>query len=293
MQHRDKRMPRIIKRFWSWFLVGLLLFWGLSACGDTQKTTNFSQFDKPLAEVAPVVTPQLPDWIEQISPTESAEPLAQIKIRFKDPLIPVESLEATERSGKLDLFEIEPNLPGRFRFLTPRMVGFQSDVAFPKATRIKVTLKAGLKDLNNHQLTQDLAWTFNTEPIKLTDLPKIQENEYVEPEYLDIKPTLTFTSNVQLDVKSLADKVQLIPSQSSNGQTAIPVNVELVDNGNNLTAAEKFDFSLQDWEYRLTPKKTLEKATRYRLEFAPGIRPFPGNMPSDTQFVTEVETIRH
>ena len=282
-------MSRIFKRFWSWFLVGIFLFWGISACGNIQKqkSANFSQFNQPLPEVAPLVTPQLPDWIEQISPTETAETLAQIKIRFKEPLIPLESLESTAEEGKLKLFEIEPNIPGRFRFLTPRMVGFQSDVAFPKATRIKVTLKSGLKDLKDHQLNQDLAWTFNTEPIKLTDLPQIQENEYVAPEYIDVKTQLTFTSNVQLDVKSLEEKVQLIPRGS---QTGISVTVEENDDLASLTAGETFDPSLRNWSYTLTPKRPLEKGTRYRLEFAPGIRPFPGNLSSETQFISEVET---
>ncbi len=282
-------MSKILKRFWSWFLVGVFLFWGISACGDTQKqkSANFSQFNQPLPEVAPLVTPQLPDWIEQISPTQTAETLAQIKIRFKEPLIPLESLESTAEKEKLKLFEIEPKIPGKFRFLTPRMVGFQSDVAFPKATRIKVTLKSGLKDLKNHHLEQDLAWTFNTEPIKLTNLPQIQENEYADPEYIDVKPQLTFTSNVQLDVKSLGEKVQLIPRGS---QTGIPLTVEENDDLASLTPGETFDPALRTWSYTLTPRRNLEKATRYRLEFAPGIRPFPGNLPSDTQFVSEVET---
>ncbi len=282
-------MSRIFKRFWSWFLVGIFLFWGISACGNIQKqkSANFSQFNQPLPEVAPLVTPQLPDWIEQISPTETAEPLAQIKIRFKEPLIPLESLESTAEEEKLKLFEIEPKIPGKFRFLTPRMVGFQSDIALPKATRIKVTLKSGLKDLKNNQINQDLAWTFNTEPIKLTNLPQVQENEHTDREYIDLKPTLTFTSNVQLDVNSLERKVQLIPIGS---QTGIPVTVKEQDDLTSLTPGETFNPGLRTWTYTLTPKRSLKKSTRYRLEFAPGIRPFPGNLPSETQFVSEVET---
>lgn len=282
-------MSKIFKRFWSWFLVGIFLFWGISACGNLQKQkpANFSQINQPLPEVAPLVTPQLPDWIAQISPTGTAETLAQIRIRFKEPLISLESLESKAEEEKLKLFEIEPKIPGRFRFLTPRLVGFQSDVAFPKATRIKVTLKSGLKDLKNHQLNQDLAWTFNTEPIKLSDLPLVSENEYIEPNQVDLRPTLTFTSNVQLDVKSLREKVQLI---SVGGTTGIPLTVEEDDDFTSLTPEETFDPALRTWSYKLTPRRTLEKATRYRLEFAPGIRPFPGNLPSDTQFVSEVQT---
>ena len=48
------------------------------------------------------------------------------------------------------------------------MVCFQAESALPKALRVQVTLKAGLADLKNHRLEQDLAWTFNTEAIKLS-----------------------------------------------------------------------------------------------------------------------------
>ena len=64
-----------------------------------------------------------------------ADTLAQIRIRFTDPLVPVESLESLDRKAILDQFEIFPDIPGQFRFLTPRMVGFQADRAIPKATR--------------------------------------------------------------------------------------------------------------------------------------------------------------
>jgi hypothetical protein len=53
-----------------------------------------------LAFVDPLPNPDLPGWIEQISPLDAAEPLAQIKIKFKDPLIPVEAL-GSEQSATI------------------------------------------------------------------------------------------------------------------------------------------------------------------------------------------------
>ncbi|MEM9162917.1 MAG: Ig-like domain-containing protein, partial [Cyanobacteria bacterium P01_F01_bin.4] len=149
---------------------------------------------EPLPEVAALPTPALPDWIESISPTDQAEPLAQIRIRFKSPIVPLESLESS--SDVLDNFELTPKLPGQFRLLTPRMVGFQADRALPKAARMQVTLKAGLGDLQDHQLDQDLAWTFNTEPIVLTNLPGTDGRRGSENDPIDLEPTLALDSNV-------------------------------------------------------------------------------------------------
>ena len=142
-----------------------------------------------------IITPPLPEWIEQITPTGEAKPLSQILIRFKEPLIPLETLDSPEQQEKLKQFEIFPELPGQFRFLTPKMVGFQLEEALPKSAIFKVTLKSGLSDLKNHQLDQDLVWTFNTEPVKLTNLPRSSRKEPI-----DINPILKFTSNVELDL---------------------------------------------------------------------------------------------
>ena len=124
----------MVRKYWKHFFLGLLLALGIGACGIFNPTTTEV---KPLPEVAPLVTPQLPNWIEDISPVGEAETLNQVRIKFQEPLIPVEALDSKEQRDKLKKFEIFPELPGQFRFLTPRMVGFQPEKAFPKATRME------------------------------------------------------------------------------------------------------------------------------------------------------------
>ena len=148
------------------FLVIFTLVFGMTNC----HFIGIRSDNGKLPTVESLITPKLPDWIEQISPLGNAKPTSQIRIRFKQALIPVESLDSPQQQNLLTKFAIWPPLPGQFRFLTPRMVGFQADKAIPKATRVKVTLKAGLADLKNHRLNQDLAWTFNTESIQITNL---------------------------------------------------------------------------------------------------------------------------
>ena len=244
---------------------------------------------KEIPNVSPLSLPNLPDWIEQISPVGEAKPLNQIRIRFRSALIPVESLDNLEQDNLLQKFEIIPLLPGHFRFLTPRMVGFQSDRALPKATRFQVTLKAGLADLKNHRLTQDLAWTFNTEPIKLTHLPGKNPVEDSQLEPIDVQPKLQVTSNVELDLASLQEHLHLIPE----GKKGIRLNIELAKEekpSENKDPLEKFDPSQRNWIYNLIPQNNLQKATSYRLDFSPGIRPAYGNLVTDKLFVSKVTT---
>ncbi len=279
---------------WIHFLLGLLLAFGLFTCQSINMIANFSQAVEPFSRVAPLPQPQIPDWIEQISPTKEAEPLAQIRIRFKDPVIPLESLDSPEQQIKLNLFQIQPALPGRFRFLTPRMVGFQADEPLPKATRIQVTVKAGLADLNNHRLTQDLAWTFTTDPIQITNLPQTNPNPYSSG-YLDIKPNLAITSNVQLDLNSLANNATLI-SESTQERISLKAEQPTAENQQPYPiflangSTDPFNLINRQWQYQLIPQQELQKNTRYRLELAPGIRPIRGNLVSDKAFTSQLAT---
>lgn len=264
----------------------LILTVVVTTCGVANKSSKI----EPLPSVAPLVTPQLVEWIEEISPTGKAEPLNQIRIRFKEALIPVESLDSSEQQDKLKLFEIKPAIPGQFRFLTPRMVGFQPEQALPKATRIQIAIKAGLTDLKNHRLDRDLSWTFNTEPIQLSNLPTSKpENSEFQP--IDIKPTLKFTSNVELDLASVQQHLKLIPEGQT---TTVPVKVELekaeVKSEDRENPEENFDPSVRPFKYTIVPQQTLEKATQYRLQFDSGLLPLRGNLPSETPFVSQVET---
>lgn len=271
-------------------LIGAVLVFAIALAITTCGVTNKSSKIEALPSVASLNSPQLVNWIEEISPTGKAEPLNQIRIRFKEALIPVASLDSSEQQSQLKLFEIQPAIPGKFRFLTPRMVGFQPEQALPKATRIQVTIKAGLTDLKNHRLEKDLAWTFNTEPIQLSNLPTSKpDNSELHP--IELKPTLQFTSNVELNLASVQEHLKLM----TEGQTkTMPVKVELekaaTKSEARQTPEEKFDPSVRSFNYTIVPQQTLEKATQYRLQFDSGLLPLRGNLPSETPFISQVET---
>ncbi len=233
-----------------------------------------------LAVVAELPEPTVPDWIAQISPTGSAEPLAQIRMRFEHPLIPLERLDSPGQQDLLDKFQVEPALGGQFRFLTPRMVGFQADRALPKATRIQVTLKAGLADLEGNALAEDLAWTFQTEAIELSGLPSSSSP-------IDLEPQFGMSSNVELDLDSVRDRLTFV---SEADEQPVAIAITPVEQPRFTTPAEQFDASQQSWRYRLSPDSPLRKATRYRLQFAAGIMPAYGNLPSQMEFVGTATT---
>jgi alpha-2-macroglobulin len=282
---------RRVLKAWRFWVVGFVMVVAIAACTQL----NIGTKPAALPAVAALPNPKLPDWIEQISPLGQTEPLAQIRIRFKEPLIPLEQLESSDRQQTLlQNFELTPALPGQFRFLTPRMVGFQAEQALPQATRVKVNLKAGLADLKQHKLAQDLAWTFNTEPIKLTNLPGQTAPSAYDPEPIDLKPKLEITSNAELDLTSLGQQASLIPD-GKEGRIALQAvrkdaDTEKSSDRQQSSPNELFNPADRDWVYVLTPQKTLEKGTRYRLEIATGLQSVHGNLASEIAFKSQIKT---
>jgi alpha-2-macroglobulin len=250
----------------------------------------------PLTAVAPAPPPTLPGWTAEISPQGQSDPLSQIRVIFKQPLIPVESIESPDAQAVLAKFSIAPALPGHFRLLTPRMVGFQADAALPIATRVQVKIAAGLSDLKGDHLDRDLIWTFETPPVTLTELPGTDDNGALmdNPDPSVLKPRLHIRSNTELDLESLRSHTVLAPEA---GGAAATIDVERdtsspspCDACNGDDTASSFDPSKADWSYTIVPSADLAKGTRYKLVFSPGIAPAHGNLSSSEKFVGRVVT---
>jgi alpha-2-macroglobulin len=271
-------------RAWRVFGVALIAVAALAACKGG--VGNVAAGNGPLPAISALPLPSLPPMVLQISPKGQVDTLAQIIIRFKDDLIPLEAIESPDQQSKLAMFDIQPPLPGHFRFLTPKMVGFEADRALPKAARIRVTLKAGLSDLKGATLVKDLAWTFSTEPIKITRLPT---NTVAQA----LKPTIEVQSNLELEQSSLDQHVQV--KSQKGGPVAINavLEKEATPSPDEYDAAnQKFDPSARLYIYAITPKADLAKATTYTLTFDKGLIPQHGNLPSDQTFSADFHTFK-
>jgi uncharacterized protein YfaS (alpha-2-macroglobulin family) len=242
-----------------------------------------------LEAVAPLARPALPSWIASISPTKSAQNLAQIRVIFNKPIVPLEAVSSAQTGDVLSHFAITPQLAGHFTVLTPRMVGFVAERALPIGTRVRVTLSAGLKDTAGDTLAQDLAWTFATDPLAVSDMPQIKppdSEETASPVELD--PALEVTTNAAVDVTSLQQHATL---NGGGEQVGVTVKLDATPTpypGSN--AQELFDPSLNTWTYTVHPTHALQHATTYALRIAPGVEPAYGNVPSAQRFDGGIRT---
>ncbi len=241
------------------------------------------------AAVSPLPAPSLAPPLASVAPTGDADTLAQVRIRFSDDLIPLERLESPDEAAVLAHFSLDPALPGRFRFLTPRMIGFEAERAWPAAARIEVRIAKGLRDVRGRALAADVAWTFQTPRVSLAGLPGKDDTAP-----LDLRPTLSVGSNVALDPASLAAHARVRARGESGPGVALVVPPDTAKPGASpgatpsaeptLPPNEAFDPSQHDWRYALVPATELERGKRYDVTIAPGVLPRDGNLPSDTAF---------
>ena len=236
---------------------------------------------------APATTPLGP--ILSFAPSGSVDSLAQIRVIFREDLIPLEKLESPDEAAVLAHFSIAPALPGHFRLLTPRMIGFQADAALPLATRVRVTIAKGLFDLHGRMLASDFTWSFHTAEIALTDLP-LQDDAKTAPDPGPLAPKIRLASNAALDVQSLVAHGSLVPD--NNGPAVglrIPPNAT-PSSSPSPPPDQAFDPSQQAFSYVLVPAQTLAKGTNYRIVFQPGIAPARGNLASSALFYGRLRT---
>lgn len=242
-----------------------------------------------LAAVSALPTPSLPPWIASISPTGNADNLAQIRVIFAKPVTAVQALSGPGPTEVLSHVNVAPELRGHFTVLTPRMIGFVADQALPIGTRVRVTLTAGLRDLEGDVLANDLSWTFETNALQFTSLPQLQApDDQSTPGPVELNPKLQVTANAAVDEASLAAHTALIAGSDRVGVSAA---LEAQPTPYPGTGAEAlFNPAVNAWVYDLRPVRALNRDTTYTLRIDPGVVPLYGNQTTNDGFAGGVRT---
>jgi uncharacterized protein YfaS (alpha-2-macroglobulin family) len=93
-----------------------------------------------------------------------------ISITFDQPMVPLGTI-ADLAAADVPV-QVEPALPGTWRWLGTKTLTFQYDSKLidrlPKATEYRVSVPAGTKSISGGVLAQAVSWTFTTPPVKVT-----------------------------------------------------------------------------------------------------------------------------
>jgi alpha-2-macroglobulin len=241
----------------------------------------------PLSTVSPLPSPFVGGLVASVAPTGDVDTLAQVRVRFSGDLIPLERLESPDETAVLAHFSIEPALAGRFRFLTPRMIGFEADRAWPGAARVRVTVKKGLRDVRGRTLDEDVSWTFQTPGIAISELPGRDDTA---PR--DLRPKIRFSSNLALDRTSLEAhaRVRAHGDSGAGVPLVVPPDTASPSPPGYADPRAAFDPTVTDVHYVLVPASDLAKGAEYDVVIEPGVLPRDGNLPSDAAFTGRFRT---
>jgi len=106
-----------------------------------------------------------------------------VSITFNQPMVPLGTLADLSAEGVP--VQIEPSLPGTWRWLGTKTLTFEYDSKLidrlPKATEYHVTIAAGTKSATGGVLADPVRWTFTTPPPKVTSTYPHNSPQPLEP----------------------------------------------------------------------------------------------------------------
>ena len=109
-----------------------------------------------------------------------------ISITFNQPMVPLGTVG--DLAAKDAPVQIEPALPGTWRWLGTRTLTFEYDSAqidrLPKATEYRVSVPAGTKSASSNLLAEAVAWTFSTPAPKIVSSYPASSPQPLDPVFV-------------------------------------------------------------------------------------------------------------
>jgi uncharacterized protein YfaS (alpha-2-macroglobulin family) len=275
-------------------LVCAFAFGAVACTSHSEPASQASPVPTPLAPVAAAPDQPLPSWFASVSPRGEAKDGSQIRVRFKNDLVPVEALESPDRQSVLDHFHLDPVLPGRFIILTPRMIAFEADAPVPHATRVRVTVSAGLADRAGHSLANDYAWSFTTEPLTFSNLPGVDQKDDTKLPAQGHRPIIGIDASDAVDTASLVAHAYVADPSDASKTVALqiapspsPDPSASPDAASDATGPATGETTVH---YDLVPKSELRGGIVYKVFVDPGVAPLGGNLPTTDGYQGRLRT---
>lgn len=183
----------------------------------------------PLPEVTIEPTEVAPGPLEVVRFAPEGEiPLAPfINVTFNQPMVPLGTLD--DLAAEEVPLQLEPDLPGTWRWLGTKTLTFQFDSTeidrLPMATEYQATIPAGIESAVGGVLDEAVSWSFSTPPVQViskypTDIPQpldpvvfIAFNQRIDP--AAVLETITMMAgnrevSLELASKAEAEEVERI-----------------------------------------------------------------------------------
>ena len=127
------------------------------------KLENFPQPPAP-----PKVVPPDAARVLRVQPTGEIQNTRAITVAFSQPMVPLASVEQM-RALPIPA-TLEPELPGRWRWLGTSLLAFEPTSRLPRSTHFTVTIPRGARSALGTEISETKRFTFSTPPLHVTDV---------------------------------------------------------------------------------------------------------------------------
>jgi uncharacterized protein YfaS (alpha-2-macroglobulin family) len=167
-------------------------------------------FPPPPAPITPDSVAAGPLEVLRFAP-EGEIPLAPfVNVTFNQPMVPIGTLE--DLADQEVPVQLEPALPGTWRWLGTKTLNFQFDSTeidrLPMATEYLATIPAGTESATGGRLGEQVSWTFSTPPPKI-----ITSYPYDVPQPLD--PLFFIAFDQRIEPQAVLETIQVSAGDQS------------------------------------------------------------------------------
>ncbi len=214
---------------------------------------------------------------------EGEVPLAPfVNVTFNQPMVPLSTLE--QLSNEESPVQIEPAIPGTWRWLGTKTLNFQYDSdlidRMPMATEYTVTIPAGTTSQTGGQLAETLQFTFRTPPPTLTQsYPYSGDPQPLEPLFFvafdqRIDPEAVLET-IQVEAEGQALRIQLASDEEIEADEDVSRLVEQAVEGRWLV---------------FKASEPLPKASTITIKIGPGTPSAEGPLTTQSSQVYSFQT---
>lgn len=215
-----------------------------------------------------------------ISPEGALDRAPRLSISFSTPMISVSDPESAEQGDPLGI-KLEPRPAGKWRWIGTQTLVFEPEGAeFPRATEYKVTVPAGIKDVNGSALSSSSTQTFTL------PRPSVQ-SFYPSGSGYDTEPLVYVVFDQPVDPGPTLKLLHLVKGSEEIGLTRLS-EAEAEAKQKGVTNANKDILNKRVFYFK--PARKLDPGTSYTITVEKGIKsaegPLLSEQPQSSSFST-------
>jgi alpha-2-macroglobulin len=225
----------------------------------------------PTTDGSPPPDVQAPELkVLSIAPEGALERAPRLSISFNTPMISVSDPASDEQGDPLGI-KIEPRPEGKWRWLGTQTVIFEPKGAeFPRATDYKVTVPAGITDVNGSKLAEARTQSFNLPRPKVESFSPTSSG-------LGLEPLIYFVFDQPVEPETTLKLIHL-----KEGSQEVPIQQLTVSEAEALQkgVTQNFEEALKNRIFYFKAKQKLKPGTSYTLVVDKGIKSAEGPLLS-------------